>query len=521
MLELADEHASCGLHKLAAVVSHRGKFRPRDLGLTDRVQRALSPSNSKGSNAMALGRLGSRLASREERGPRPSTPALLSTAANLLAAALMLWTVYGVGYRPVELSADGSRIARVNDVWATDRNVNLVPGSAVSAVTREPGGAISAVVVSEPGSGSRASIGVDTRDTATGAALPAMVITAAAMVTIVAMPMLGWTLLAIGAGILAGTATIAPPPVGSILLSLPLGSATLMAWGRGFLQPRHRGTILAAAIGAAAAVGTMLAVGRFGDPMRIASLGGTAVLVLFMLAAGMYPIAMTAWARATSTRKGFRTFLAALAEGSIPGRARSRAEGAASERARLGNELHGAILPAVVDVGARLRAIPGLTGEAEAIDALYGDLRSLIDDRQLVAVDVAGLVPAVETLAELIESRKGIEITVSIHESTSIERPPLEVERAAYRCCQLAIENAIRHGRCELIDVAVLASPNSVDVTVADNGIGFRPEDERRALRAGHLGIADMRQTAAAVGALLALSGRPEGGTTVQFAWNG
>jgi signal transduction histidine kinase len=100
------------------------------------------------------------------------------------------------------------------------------------------------------------------------------------------------------------------------------------------------------------------------------------------------------------------------------------------------------------------------------------------------------------------------------------ERPPADVEAAAFRIAQEASGNALRHSTGSLVRVTATVSPMVLDVTVADDGEGIDREAASRARRSGHFGLQSMRERAAAVGGKVEITSS-SAGVEVRFTWEG
>ncbi len=206
----------------------------------------------------------------------------------------------------------------------------------------------------------------------------------------------------------------------------------------------------------------------------------------------------------------------------VPGREAGRAEAAEDERGRIAADLHADVLPSL------RRAL----AEAEAggtVERLAADLRMAVDDvesllvaRRAIVLEELGLLAAVEWLAERVEDRSTVRVEIEVAPvDADGGRPPRDVERAAFRVAQLALDNVVRHALGSHARVSVAASARSVRLRVEDDGDG-PPVDEAAATRAGRRGIADMRAEARACGARLDVGRDADGrGTAVELAWPG
>jgi signal transduction histidine kinase len=94
-------------------------------------------------------------------------------------------------------------------------------------------------------------------------------------------------------------------------------------------------------------------------------------------------------------------------------------------------------------------------------------------------------------------------------------RCPPHIEEQLLKIGQEAISNAVRHGQAAEIDVTLEYRRNVVSLSVADNGLGFVPEDYARASEE-HWGLKNMRERAAEVGGRFGVTSGPGGGTVIQ-----
>ncbi len=230
---------------------------------------------------------------------------------------------------------------------------------------------------------------------------------------------------------------------------------------------------------------------------------------------------------------GALTAMRVLVDELVPGREAGRAEAVETERGRLAADLHADVLPSL------RRAL----AEAEAggtVERLAADLRTAVDEveslllsRRSIVLEEIGLLAGVEWLAERVEERSEVRIEIEVggEEAGSGDaepragvvstRPPREVERAAFRVAQLALDNVIRHAPGASATVAVEVHPGSVRLSVEDDG-DAAPVDEAAAARGGRRGVADMRAEAQACGAALDVGrGRDGRGTSIRFTWPG
>lgn len=184
------------------------------------------------------------------------------------------------------------------------------------------------------------------------------------------------------------------------------------------------------------------------------------------------------------------------------------------ERAMIASSLHNDVLPRLALSIDQLEAAGGSRGASWTLQHLGRDLRSLMNDRQHVVLDQAGLR---EAIAGVIETRPDLAQRMRWEPAANDGRPPRAVELAAYRVAQQALINAAEHSRAARIVLALRVSTDAVDLSIADDGIGLVVGWQSRTGRG--TGIPEMRQWAESVGAHLELGTAPGEGTRVRFRW--
>ena len=201
----------------------------------------------------------------------------------------------------------------------------------------------------------------------------------------------------------------------------------------------------------------------------------------------------------------------------LPFSDRLRRRGARAERDRLASELHAEVLPAIATTAAELDR-RGAADAAEEVRKLAAGVRDVVSERRLPVLDDEGLVAAAEWLAESLEGKAPVSVEIDLRGDTGV-RAPIEVERAAYRVLQLALDNVIAHAGAKLATVSIAESAHSLVVRVADDGRGIGTGSAAQALRQGRLGIADMRSESEGVGAAFSVGPGSPSGTVVEMRW--
>jgi signal transduction histidine kinase len=203
---------------------------------------------------------------------------------------------------------------------------------------------------------------------------------------------------------------------------------------------------------------------------------------------------------------------------------RSRELSIMEERHRIARELHDSVtqklfsLRLTADAAATLLA--GEEKAASHVDTVRQLAREATDELRAITVglrpaDLAGdgLATALRKQAELLDRAHGAQVVFA---GCAVPRLRADREEAVYRIAQEALHNALRHGSPQRVRVQLSTSDHGLRLVVTDDGRGFDPDDlSARARR--RLGLASMRERAAAVGGRLRVESRPGRGTTVRL----
>lgn len=185
-----------------------------------------------------------------------------------------------------------------------------------------------------------------------------------------------------------------------------------------------------------------------------------------------------------------------------------------AERMRLASVLHDGPLADITLLIQRLDD-RGDVDSAAIARSIATELRAIGSELRLPVLDDLGTGPALEWLVGRLAGRSGAAITL---DQRTWVRPPAEVELAMYRVAQEALVNALKHG-LPPVWVSYVADADGARLEVDDTGPGMPPDAAAAAEREGRLGMASMVQRAETIGAVLALTNRPEGGARVTLAW--
>jgi signal transduction histidine kinase len=144
-----------------------------------------------------------------------------------------------------------------------------------------------------------------------------------------------------------------------------------------------------------------------------------------------------------------------------------------------------------------------LQAEVEALRRMMSELRPPI-------LDEAGFEAGVRDLVAGFAQRAGVDASVTGCLTAGLDP---ELETALYRVVQEALWNVAKHARATQVQVVLADDGGTVALTIADDGVGFRPVPSRALLRAGHFGLVGMRERLESAGGRLEVQSAPRGGT--------
>ncbi len=204
-----------------------------------------------------------------------------------------------------------------------------------------------------------------------------------------------------------------------------------------------------------------------------------------------------------------------------PGRAQER-RAAIAERARIARDLHAVVVPDLRRAIREAEQVGSVDRLAASLRDALRQVEAMVETRDAIGLEIGGLVTALESLAERVEDRSDVRVTIDVAEND--EQPPASppplVAAAALRIAALALENVVRHAPSAQVRIVVSSRPDRVGLSIEDDGPGLSPGVERAALEDGHRGLADMATEAALCGASLRSGlGAHGSGMVVAFDW--
>lgn len=202
---------------------------------------------------------------------------------------------------------------------------------------------------------------------------------------------------------------------------------------------------------------------------------------------------------------------------------RSRELSIMEERNRIARELHDAVtqklfsLRLTVDAAATLldrdpaRAAAQLATVRDLAADATGELRAIMVGLRPVDLAGDGLDAALRKQADLLDRVHSASVRFTGEPVAGMSAAQQE---AAFRIAQESLHNALRHGDPRHVVITLVARDGVAELRIADDGTGFDTDVDTSTTR--RLGLASMRERAAAVGGRLSVTSRPgDGGATV------
>ena len=187
-----------------------------------------------------------------------------------------------------------------------------------------------------------------------------------------------------------------------------------------------------------------------------------------------------------------------------------------AERTRLAGDLHAVVLPSLRQAIAEAEAGGDPDALARHLRTVDLELERLMADRWPVVLEAFVLVAALEDIAERIETDGGLKVEIDVERAG--ERPPVAIERTAWRVAQVALDNVVRHAAATTVTITVGVAAGQVALAIADDGRGVASGPAATS-RPGARGLADATRRTETIGATIRLEPRLGGGTIVVFNW--
>jgi signal transduction histidine kinase len=192
----------------------------------------------------------------------------------------------------------------------------------------------------------------------------------------------------------------------------------------------------------------------------------------------------------------------------------------ASDRQRIGRELHDGTIQAIYGAGlllenanANIRSNPDLSEELNrSVMKLLN--QTITDVRRYIFELSDGEGQLAESLGKLAdETRQTTKAEIEYRLEGTLPRYPADLQSHVVQIAREALANAIRHADATHITLTLSGEPHGLVLAVTDNGKGLPPGG---AVRPGGRGIPNLRARAALLNGTLKIANRLSGGTVLE-----
>jgi signal transduction histidine kinase/streptogramin lyase len=189
------------------------------------------------------------------------------------------------------------------------------------------------------------------------------------------------------------------------------------------------------------------------------------------------------------------------------------------ERNRLARDLHDSAKQKAFAALAQLGTANGIFNRnqsnikphlVEAENLVYEviqELSFLIQEIYPMALQAKGLPTSLREYIFEWENRTDVPIDLDIRDARPLE---LKTEQAIYRIIQETLANIARHSRATRGDVSLIYRPDALEVTIADNGVGFEVSQKN-----GGMGLRSIRERVGSIRGAIQIQSAPGAGTRV------
>ncbi len=199
---------------------------------------------------------------------------------------------------------------------------------------------------------------------------------------------------------------------------------------------------------------------------------------------------------------------------------------ALEEKIRIGRDLHDGVIQSLYAAGLTLQSAQVVAGKDPAaatrriestvdlINRTIAEIRAYIAGLSPLSVRGNSIARALEDIVDELRAEREVECTWAIDESAASRLSDDQITDTL-QIVREATSNALRHGECQRLSVALRSEADDVVVRVEDNGRGFDPSHGR----VGGHGLANMRARAERGGGRLQIDSAPTRGTQLELTW--
>ena len=210
-----------------------------------------------------------------------------------------------------------------------------------------------------------------------------------------------------------------------------------------------------------------------------------------------------------------------LAEESVADMSRKLIEAQEQERTWIARELHDDINQRIALVLVNLERLQGDSQFApattqrmmeirEQLSSLASDVQALSHHLHSSKLEYLGLATAAASFCKELSEERTVEIEFN---SEGVPKQlPREIALCLFRVLQESLQNAVKHSGAKHFEVRIKGTPNELELTVRDSGVGFDPDE---AIRGRGLGLTSMKERLKLVQGRLSVESSLSQGATI------
>lgn len=195
------------------------------------------------------------------------------------------------------------------------------------------------------------------------------------------------------------------------------------------------------------------------------------------------------------------------------------------ERERFGMDLHDGVIQSIYAVGLMLedaqyqtevgveQARTGIARAIEGLNDVIRDIRNYILDLRPQRFQGRHLPEGLAELAREVRTHSFLNLNVQIESEDWTQLSPEHTVEILH-IAREALTNVRKHSRASQAEITLTRRPEALALAIADNGIGFDPE---QAINGGGNGLHNMQERAQALGGKVVFTQRETGGMCVEL----
>ena len=195
------------------------------------------------------------------------------------------------------------------------------------------------------------------------------------------------------------------------------------------------------------------------------------------------------------------------------------------ERKRISRELHDTVLQTLVGISVHLASLtPKPADNPTSLRQKIAQTQLLVEkslamvhrfavELRPTVLDDLGLIPALHSYMKDFIKRTGVRASLTAY--SEVNQLPIKQSAVLYRVALEALNNVAIHAQASAVEVEIKTLPDTICLTITDNGKSF---DVKRVLSTkgnGRLGLLGMRERLEMVGGKFSIKSTPGHGTTV------